>query len=487
MTTDTLIGLVVQAVAVSILFWRLGRAWLRHVGVVFILAAVVYTGVGEILVEAFPGQSQYRALLVGQTRYVGQYTLLASITILALTVTYLVVLGHDTRTAIGHRGELLAARRILDWRLLGLFSVFAVLLTVRGVGYSAILTAAGTISTTSGIVLQFILVAVPLAAFSLVAILGRRWLAPALIVVILAIAVTGERGPIVFASLAFLYACARFGIRFSRPAVIIGVIAFVLVGLVITSARANSGRTAFAAGGGAAAKIGAVSAGITGITDNATFSQLKHDFGYRLDGNSWGALVMESYAAGLPPAGPRSLINDFRDAIPSLIYRSKLSQNATSLAEGVYQLQALDLPTIEVTGLPTQLGTILGYWGPIGLLLVGPVLGMIFAVADRWLLRRATALSLVIGVGLVICAASYEHALNVYPETLRGVVVLALVVWAFEAARRSVGAAVTRRQAPAVDSGAATAPGGPTAPLPRRRAQPMSAGRFEGFEVDWEN
>src|SRR5437870_3569852 len=63
------VGLLLQAAALILLLRRLRSAWFTHIGAVFIVLAIAYHGLGEILLLMFSHRDPYRLLV--SANYVG--------------------------------------------------------------------------------------------------------------------------------------------------------------------------------------------------------------------------------------------------------------------------------------------------------------------------------------------------------------------------------------------------------------------------------
>jgi hypothetical protein len=128
-------------------------------------------------------------------------------------------------------------------------------------------------------------------------------------------------------------------------------------------------------------------------------------------------------------------------AVPGFLNPEKGESAIEDRSEKAYAELNLNLPLpfvvpgTRVDILPTQLGAVIGFAGPWGLLLAALLLGALFGTADRWLLRQLTPTRLLIGVAFLSCALDYEASWDVYPVTLRGVLLLLPVIWCLQRVR----------------------------------------------------
>ncbi len=91
MSDLVILGLLIQLVALVLLFNRLGHTWYSHLGAIFVLMAVLYHGISEIFISLFSSQDAYRSLF--EAKYVGQFVLLISVAILVFTIAYVWAIG----------------------------------------------------------------------------------------------------------------------------------------------------------------------------------------------------------------------------------------------------------------------------------------------------------------------------------------------------------------------------------------------------------
>src|SRR5664280_2423226 len=214
MSDFVVLGLLVQIVALGLLFTKLGHTWFRHLGAIFILMAVLYHGVGELFIALFPSEDPYRPLF--DPKYVGQFVLLVSMAILVLTIAYVWAIGKrpgpvppaDTPGAA-------LTKRIFDYRLMLLVTAPLLILTLGGQGYGSNggLNGGAGVGTTLGLTQQFFILGIVLSGFGFVMRFGRRWIFPVLIAQSLALAIVGERLVILIGAVMLIFALSRFGMK----------------------------------------------------------------------------------------------------------------------------------------------------------------------------------------------------------------------------------------------------------------------------------
>ena len=461
MTIPIAIGLVLQALAVGLIAYRLRGNWLVHVGGIFVATAVVYHGINELLLWTFPGHAEYRPIV--SPEYLDQFVLWIGLSIGIFAVAYLLSLR--TRVGAAPSGVTDDARvgagRWLDWRLLLVVTTPLIVLSFAGRGYGrgTVLPSAATTqpNLATGLTQQFLLTMLVLSSFAMVSRFGRKWLLLVLVAQSLLAAALGERLEILVAAGVLLYLLARVGIRIGRRQLIYGTIALGMASLILTSTRAAEGRFSNSAGG--FLRLDHLIAGVRNIGSPQTRNLLVSDLGYRLDGNTFGALELQALRHGARPLGWKPLADDVELAIPSFLERAKTSSSLETRSEKVYAENHLGIrlpqvaPGVAGDILPTQLGAQMGFWGPWGLLVASAVLGVIFGMTDRWLLSRLTPARLLIGLGLLSCVLFYERSWDVYPVTFRGIIVLLVIAWALARWRERralrAGSPIRDRDAPA--------------------------------------
>jgi len=436
---ELIIGLLIQGSALALLFSRLRRSWFTHMGAIFIIAATLYHGLGEILVRLFPGYDLYRSTV--STHYVNEFLLWISIAILLVTLAYLFALGRPQPA--GSKILTAGIRRtawFFDWRIMLLAAMPLVYLIVRGIGSSGNGIAQTGTAVTAGLALNFYILALVLASVGVIMRFGLKWTVPVFFIQSAVLGLVGQRAVIVFSGIMLLYVLARLGMHVPRRSFLIGIVVMLAAGLVITSARAQEGR--FTSAAGTSVRISRLLTGITHIASAATRHQLATDLGYRLDGNSFGALELAAFANGESNLGITPLKNDVLIAVPSFINPNKDKTDIGAREEQIYAEEHLGLVQFEVgegvwlNSLPTQLGITVGYWGPWAMLLIAIFIGLVFGRLDRWLLAGLDPGRVIVGLGLVACVLDYEGSWSTYTITFRGVILLALAAWVAHRMRR---------------------------------------------------
>jgi hypothetical protein len=137
------------------------------------------------------------------------------------------------------------------------------------------------------------------------------------------------------------------------------------------------------------------------------------------------------------------LKNDVLLAVPSFLNPNKDSGDPGNRVEKTYVEEHLPIPELLIgdTGtyldiLPTQLGTLLGILGESGMLVAAFFLGLAFAALDRWVRRDLGPVRMLVSLGVLYCVLNYEASWDTWTTTLRGIVVLVVLIGGLLGIRR---------------------------------------------------
>jgi len=443
---ESVIGLMIQAVALTVIFARLGRDWHRHVGAIFVVAAVIYSGVGEVFVNVFSGEDPYRPLF--DNSYVGTYVLLVSFAILIFAVVYCAAVGSRIKAAprlLTTDPDALLSERFYDYRLMIIITIPLIFLTISGQGYGANGAVQGVgVGVTLGLSQQFFVIGLVLTSFGLIVRFGSGKIIVVLLGQSLLLSLVGERLVVVVGALMLLYLLSRFGIRLDRRSIVLGSVVLVLLTWGITSARAAEGRFNTTANSTRSElRLSFLENGFKNLFAESTRHDIAFTLGYRLDGNSYGAMELQALDSGAAPVGVTPLHNDVFLALPSFLDPKKDTIPLQDRIEKNYVEAHLPIPELEISSapvtyldiLPTQLGSLVGEIGQRGMLLAAAVLGLLFALFDRWLRGGLGPARTILSLGFVYCVLDYEGSWDTWTTTLRGIIVLLIPIGALLALR----------------------------------------------------
>lgn len=430
MTGPLVTALLLDGTAILLLVHRLRHQIWRHVGALFVIMAVLYHGVGEVVNRVgAPGLERIGL----STAQLDRWQLFVGPAILLFTFAYLAVLG---RSGIlpAREGDGKQTAAFYSWKLLAIITAPMYLYVLSGHG-GAVSGAAqtGTSHTETGLASQFLLLAMVVTAYSFVVEKGQRRLLPTLVLQSGLLLLLGERLRVGAGAVMLLFALSLSGYKFSRRHVWAMAAVVVIAGVALSASRVTVGRQAYGASSGTSARVTAALSGF--VHPSRVFTNLGQQYFNRLDGNDFAAFTLAGISRGIPPMGARTFYNDIALAVPSALNPQKLNTSVLTRSEEAAFESQYGMGTMN--RLPTTLGTLAGYDGPYVFELLALVLGVSFAVVDRWL-RRITPVRLVAGVGLVGCVVHYERDLSQYTTTLRGVVLLLVVVKLVQFAKHTV-------------------------------------------------
>lgn len=426
-------SLGLQGLALVLLYVGLRGRLFRHIGAVFILVAVIFHGLSELVISLDPSADTFRAPFGG---YIGplvaNWLTLVSPAILLCTITYLFVLGRTRHDPGPPQTDSL---RLLDWRIVAVAVVPLYALTVLGKvqASSQGIDPIGANYLASGLTAQFLLLGVVVLSYGLITTHNDRWTIPVLVGQSAALALLGERFTVIAAGLLLLFALARAGKRPSRKVVGTLVVLAVVLGVAISASRSVVGRTAFAYGSDSQTRASALLSGLGQIGSPATRHQVAVDYVYRFDANTYPALILDHLRHGSRPTGMAPISNDLAITVPRFLNPTKLGSSLATRDDGSYLSFYYGLPlttdnkgnVVGVNYLAGMFGVVLALGGVAGLLGASVLLGVFFGFCDRWLKRQASPVSFLIALGLMYCVLLYEQGVGPYPIVGRGVLVVA--------------------------------------------------------------
>jgi hypothetical protein len=296
-----------------------------------------------------------------------------------------------------------------------------------------------------GLASQFLTIAVALASFDFIQRRRGKYFVPVLLLQSLLLVPIGSRWSVVAGAVLVIWALTRAGISPAGGQVLLVSAAALLGAFTLSAARVADNDIENAVGRfGPTTQVGPISrakdllGGVEGLSSSWNNPGLWADWVYRFDGNTFPAVVSrEIRERGAKPAGPGRLLETGVIAVPSFLYKGKANLNITERNEETYMQAHYNLSRHE-DFLPTTLGMLYAYGGVAGLWAAAALLGLGFALLDRWLTARLTPARLLIGLGVLLCALLYEQGVEVYPLTLRGVVALVVIVKLLEFGRALV-------------------------------------------------
>ncbi len=401
------------------------RQTLRLVGPYFIFGALVYHGLTEV-VQRMTGQlSLYH--VYAATADIDIWTVYAGFAMLLYTFGYVIVRkpARDHQTKF----DVIMVFRILDWRVLVVLLV-PLVAVVGTTGNKS--TQVSQISTLTGLAQQFLILTLILATVGFIITHGNRILLP-ILVQLMVMTVAGSRLNIFIAAATTVFTLTLLRRAPSRRQLLATVaVASVLV-LSVSGARTYFGRAQF----GAASLTSRAQLLIDGLSESLQGNPNKllgqsQPVGERLDGNSFPAAIIASERRGHEPVGLTTLRNNLLLAIPSFLNPAKLDSSEATRSEKAYLNEHFETQ-IEGDFLPTQLGAVVGYYGPFGLMLLSPLFGWILGFAERQFRRCLSPSRLVLCITLFTCVLNYSSGTDIWPLSFRGAIVVVIFLFLLRA------------------------------------------------------
>ncbi|WP_329012804.1 hypothetical protein OG271_03310 [Micromonospora rifamycinica] len=461
MTVSVIMGLLIQAAALAGVHLAIRGEWLRRPAALMLVVAVAFHGVTEVVQLAWPGRNFFRGYFGDQSAF-DDWVLLVSGGIACYAAAYaLIVVPSRCVKAPAHAASEPGLAGVpLPWLLALLLPLLVATWQGRGALQPLSPLAAEESPEAQGLMVGLANgLVVPLIAITAVVVLvrwGMRWLLPVLVVQALVLITAGTRSMIVFAAVLTLVGAAVHGLRPSRRQVAALTVLVAVSIAVISSTRAVAGREVFNADQGGTGRVEALIDGAAALREPGTRDVLLDDVVYRFDGNTFGAQVFVSLRGVGQPTGLVTVGNDLAMLVPSAITPDKIANRSLEQrSEEAYLARTHGLSQY-VDWLPTILGTAIGYYGPVGMLLVALLFGAIMGAADRWVLRSLSTARAALAVGLAQGALLYgagpQSVLTSLRETVTLTVLLASLAWLHRrrttAVSVPVGGPVTVRQRP---------------------------------------
>jgi hypothetical protein len=423
MTVSVITGLVIQAVAIWLMHVGIRGRWISHIGAIFLASAVAYHGITEIVQWLLPGQNGYRRFI--DSGQLDDWVLLVSIALLLYSAAYVFFIRRAKPSSAHQYFAGIKPR----W----LMTIIAPLVVLTAAGSAA--TAyqpQGTVKTGStyvvgGIAEQFLVLIVGVAGAAFVAQRGVRYLLPTLLAECALLSLGGDRRSIVFGAVITLYGLTLAGVRLPRKKLLVGVACAVLLVLAVSASREVVGRGQFGEGQGVTDRGNALLAGAASLGSAEGWKGVRDETVYRLDGNTFGTLIDTSLQDAVPPVGLITVWNTVKLGIPTFIYFGKVNQPIEDRVEEVYLINHFAIGNVDY--IPGFFGSVIGYFGRWGMLVIAILLGIVIAAADRFIRGRATPARLALGSGAVLAVLLYEQSLQAVVLNARGAITLAVLIW----------------------------------------------------------
>lgn len=411
MTVAVLIGLTLQAAALGVMHLAIAGRWLSHAGALLLAVAVAGHGGAEILQALFPGHNRYRTMVTPAA--VDNWVILVSAALLVYAVAYAAVArtAAEPQTVSGLR---------LRWLIVLALPLAAATFQGRGALQPvAPGKAAVPDSVVTGLAGQYLVLLLAVIGVVLLVRHGPRLIAPVAVGQIAAVSAVGARSAIVAVCVLTAFGAALCGVRLPRRHLAVMAALAALFAVTLSAARDVAGRAPWLADSGGQARVDALLAGAGHLASGAAGGAVLDDIVYRVDFNTFGALILDGLAHHRPPVGTTTIRNNLMLGVPSILDPDKLSTSLETRNEEAYLCAWFGLDQ-RIDWLPGFFGATVAYGGAAGLALIAALLGLALGLAQRVVARRPALWRLALAMGLVQCALLYEAGPAVYVTQFRG-------------------------------------------------------------------
>lgn len=423
------VALLLQVSSLLLLRQQLFGTWLQRPFSLMVIAATVYHGVSEVmmLVPSIAKANVYRSGITQDDAHLAALCISGGIFI--ATLSYLVALGDKGRHSRPKLENLPAALQALDWRLLLAALIPLAAATYAGGGYASgeVLDTRnqGTLQVLAS---QFFLIVFVLTTFAFVARFGQKWTLPALGVQSVLMAAAGQRLEIIVGAITVCVLLNIIGHRPKARQLLAAATVGTLLILAIGTVRATAGREVFYSNTGISERVEAVTSALLqdGIQTNTGESYIAQAAA-RLDSNELGGYVIRGLESGTKPLGWPAATKTLEVVVPSVVNPNKLAESGTVYSAKNQIRDHYERSSVDT--LPGHFGLYLGFLGPWGLLVLLGGVGVMFAIAERWLFQRVTAARLVWLTLLLLGVLFYEKGFTSLLTLLRYGVPLAAAAW----------------------------------------------------------
>jgi hypothetical protein len=426
MLTTLVLALLIQTSCVVVLLLYVRQKWMLSAGFVFVVTAWTYHAASEILNNIFPNRNAYRTLLTPEE--IGTAALWCSAVMASFTAAYLLSRPYRTRYRVTPPDRI--ASVLDDWRILMFLAMPIYLLALsptelRADGYWG-----------SGMMEQFTVIVFVLTSLALTKHASWRYVTAVMCGQAVLLIFMGSRTTMWLTSIMFLASTIRRRQtdHLRLTAVAVGLV--LAAGIVISAARATVGRDTLISD--ATSRAIGIRSGIRALSNpRDLIDTLLDDSVYRLDGNSFAALVVDRLQSGSGHLGSELVVVAARLAVPSFIFPSKMDLSVEGRNEKALIVTHFGLFR-DIDYVPTLLSVLLATFGFVGGVGAGAVLGLGYGWADRRLSRSSSALVMLFSLGLLQCALQTEQAVVVYFVVFRGVMVIAVAAFLVDRLRVSL-------------------------------------------------
>lgn len=433
-----LAGILAQTATLILFVWYYKRNSVWKVGFVFLLVTFVFHSVTELL-GALSGSVWVSRTSVSRSA-VDSWIVVVSLAIFLFCLAHIVTSAIASRKRVRQQTESPWSERsvFLPWRTSVVIGVATLGASMSGDLWDPMELGVSPLYVyfTIGLARDLVWIAPALAGVSVVWALSGRFYSLTLAALLTSTFLIGSRSIVLAAGVLFIYGCKWAGVQVGWKRLVASALATLVVAASVSLLRIGVGREALVQAPGPISRIQLLVEALSPAAStpaktapSRTPLDIPEPIGQRVDGNSISAAITERQAQGVSGLGLSSVLLELRLSVPSFLYPTKTAtpveeRGAKALIRHHYQLTT---PPFPADVLVTQSGAALAYGGVVGLLGGAALLGVGIGMLDLAVLRRRTALPIVIGLGGLLCALAYEQTIYVYATTARSVALLMLI------------------------------------------------------------
>ena len=404
--TAVAISIGLQAIALALVWHSVRARPAASFGLLFLAVAFVYHGLTEFARAVF-GTERTTAALFADSSFESAFShwmVFMGIAFVIYAATFRLTVGKVVfaRASTVHG----LSRSPLGWKRIAIIGIGLDLILI----FSSAQTAPGY--WLSGLAQQFTVMFCILAAIRAV---EQRAAAPERVALFLALVLTpiGSRLTVVASVLILVGALSRAGSRFSLVRATKVAIVCVAAISTISLSRTIFDRSMYSDPiGERVAKIAAsLAPGNIYSGARGSWQDFVADTIDRLDGNTYGALILSRLEGGYPAPGLGGLLVALNLNIPRFLNPTKLDVSYEKTHEEAFINSWYDFPRGYDFG-PTLFVMIASYYGPWSLLFGAAIFGASLGCADRWLLRSRSLAAIIVGYSISSIALFTEQGMT---------------------------------------------------------------------------
>lgn len=186
---------------------------------------------------------------------------------------------------------------------------------------------------------------------------GARWTVPVAAGQIAVVSAVGARSAIVTVCVLTGFGAILCGVRLPRRHIAVMALLAALFAVTISAARDVTGRAPWLADSGSGERINALVTGLDHLADGEAGGAVIDDVVYRIDFNTFGALIFDGLTNHRPETGATTIGNNLLLGVPSALNPGKLATTVETRNEEAFLCAAFGLNQ-RIDWLPGFFGTV---------------------------------------------------------------------------------------------------------------------------------